>query len=146
VLTNGYIPGRGHLSDIYREYDPFEKWEDFDPSIEVTDDIAIGVNVFQLVREVRNRINGWANRVRPSYFMIGANSERKTAIYERACELLARRIRGYSVQYIGDTFYFFRINTPGREGNEESIIIHASKDTGSKLTMYQMITEQNGRL
>ena len=132
ALTNGYLPGQGYLSDVYREYDPFEKWEDFNPSIEVTDDIAIGINAFKLVREVSNRINGWVNRVHPSYFMISPNSKRKAPVYERACKLLARRIRGYSVQRIGDTHYFFRINASDQAGLGRSTMIHVNSDLGSK--------------
>jgi hypothetical protein len=111
ALTGGYIPGRGHLFDLYREHDPFEKWEDYVPGIELFDDIDTGVNAFRLMREVRGRINGWINRARPSYFVIAPNSARKAVAYTRATALLARRIRGYQCQQIDQRFYFFRLAT-----------------------------------
>lgn len=111
ALTGGYIPGRGHLFDLYREYDPFEKWEDYVPGIELFDDIDTGINAFRLMRAVRGRINGWINRARPSYFVISPNTTRKAAIYARASALLARRIRGYHCQPIDRRFYFFRLAT-----------------------------------
>lgn len=113
ALTDGYIPNRGWLSTLYREHDPFEKWEDYEPGVELLDDIDIGINAFRLMREVSGRINGWINRTRPSYFIISANTQRKSAIYGRVSSLLARRIRGYHCQQIGQSFYFFRLASSG---------------------------------
>jgi hypothetical protein len=109
ALTDGHIANRGWLSTLYRERDPFEKWEDYEPGVELLDDIDIGINAFRLMREVRGRINGWINRTRPSYFIISPNTERKALIYARISALLARRIRGYHCQPIGQSFYFFRL-------------------------------------
>ena len=109
ALTGGHIPSRGSLTALYREHDPFEKWEDYEPGVELLDDIDIGINAFRLMREVRGRINGWINRTRPSYFIISPNTQRKAAIYARVSALLARRIRGYHCQQIGQSFYFFRL-------------------------------------
>jgi hypothetical protein len=109
ALTDGYIPNRGWLSTRYHEHDPFEKWEDYEPGVELLDDIDIGINAFRLMREVRGRINGWINRTRPSYFIISPNTQRKAAIYARVSALLARRIRSYHCQQIGQSFYFFRL-------------------------------------
>jgi hypothetical protein len=109
ALTDGHIANRGWLSTLYREQDPFEKWEDYEPGVELLDDIDIGINAFRLMREVRGRINGWINRRRPSYFIISPNTERKAPIYARISALLARRIQGYQCQQIGQSFYFFRL-------------------------------------
>ena len=109
ALTGGHLPNRGSLTALYREHDPFEKWEDYEPGVELLDDIDIGINAFRLMREVRGRINGWINRTRPSYFIISPNTQRKAAIYARVSALLARRIRGYHCQQIGQSFYFFRL-------------------------------------
>ena len=110
ALTNGYLSGRGPLRGIYEEDDPFEKWEDYDPRIEVFDDITLGINAFRLIREARNRINGWANRVRPSYFFISPSTDRKAPVYDRICALLARRIKGYHYQRIGGSHQFYRLH------------------------------------
>lgn len=115
ALTDGYIPNRGWLSTLYREHDPFEKWEDYEPGVELLDDIDIGINAFRLMREVRGRINGWINRTQPSYFIISPNTERKAPIYARISALLARRIRGYQCQQIGQSFYFFRLVSSGKD-------------------------------
>lgn len=111
ALTGGYIPGRGHLFDLYREHDPFEKWEDYVPGIELFDDIDTGVNAFRLMRAVQGRMKGWINRARPSYFVIAPNSTRKATVYNRATALLARRISGYQCQQIDQRFYCFRLAT-----------------------------------
>ena len=109
ALTGGHIAGRGALYDLYRECDPFEKWEDYVPGIALFDDIDTGVNAFRLMREVRGRLNGWINRAQPSYFIVAANSTRKAGVYARISALLARRLQGYHCQQIGDAFYFFRL-------------------------------------
>jgi len=109
ALTGGYIPGRGSLHSLYRERDPFEKWEDYVPGIKLFHDIDTGVNAFRLMREVHGRLTGWINRTRPSYFIIAANSPRKAGVYARVSALLARRLRGYQCQQIGARFYFFRL-------------------------------------
>ena len=110
ALTGGHIPGKGTLDRLYREYDPFEKWEDYEPGIELFGDIQTGINAFRLMREVRGRINGWINRTRPSYFILSPNTERKALIYGRVSALIARRTRGYEYQKIGTNFYFFRLS------------------------------------
>ena len=120
ALTGGHIAGRGALYDLYRERDPFEKWEDYVPGIALFDDIDTGVNAFRLMREVRGRLNGWINRAQPSYFIIAANSTRKAGVYARISALLARRLQGYHCQQIGDAFYFFRLAAGITQSSEET--------------------------
>ena len=108
-LTDGYIPGKGFVRGLYEEHDPFERWEDYNPEIRLTQDIPIGVNAFKLIREVRRRIRGWISRIRPSYFSISPGTDRKSPVFDRICELLARHIKQYSHQRISQTHYFYRL-------------------------------------
>ncbi len=128
ALTSGHIPNHGPIRGLYRQHDPFERWEDYTPGVEILDDVDIGINGFRLMREVLGRINGWVNRARPSYFIISPSTERKAPIYARICNSLARRIHGYHCQQIGKSFYFFRLATNGVEAVAEQNAPEAMSD------------------
>jgi hypothetical protein len=110
LLVDGFVPGIGDLRKAYEEYDPFQKWEDYDPdSFALTGDEDFNVPVFALTRECVNRIAGWANRVRPGYFILSPATDRKERVYDRLAKIIARKVKGYSHHKIGKSNYFYRM-------------------------------------
>ena len=111
-LVDGYASGVGNIREAYRERDPFQKWEDYDPSdFGLVDDLGLDVPVFQLVRECVNRIAGWANRQKPGYFIVSPSTDRKEQLYDRVAKIIARKIgNGYSHYKIRKSHYFYRNN------------------------------------
>lgn len=109
-LVGGRVPGIGDIRQAYREYDPFEKWEDYDPDdFFLDDDYDFGVNSFALMRECINRVSGWANRVRPGYFTFTSSTDRKIRVYQRIAKIIGSKINSYSYQPIQDAHVFYRI-------------------------------------
>jgi len=62
-----------------------------------------------LTRECVNRIAGWANRVRPGYFILSPATDRKERVYDRLAKIIARKVKGYSHHKIGKSNYFYRM-------------------------------------
>lgn len=108
-LVDGYAKGVGNIRRAYRERDPFERFGDYDPSdFGLTGDEDLGVNAFALGRECVNRIAGWANRVKPGYFILSPSTQRKEGVYDRIAKIIDRKVKGYSHQKIKKSHYFFR--------------------------------------
>lgn len=109
-LVGGYAKGVGNIRQAYRESDPFARFDEYDPDdFALFDDEDFDVPVFQLARECVNRISGWANRVKPGYFIISPSTQRKEPVYDRLSKMIERKIRGYSHQKMRRSHYFYRI-------------------------------------
>jgi hypothetical protein len=108
-LVGGYSPKIGGIRAALEEYDPFQKWEDYDPNeFGVLGDEDVGVNVFALKRECVKRIIGWAKKSRPSYFTFSSSTERKIRLYERVSREIVRKLPEYSFQKVGCAHHFYR--------------------------------------
>jgi len=108
-LVDGYADSVGDIRQAYRERDPFQKWEEYDPDeFGLVDDHDFDVPVFQLTRECVNRIAGWANRMKPGYFIISPTTDRKEAVYDRLAKIIERKVRGYTHYKIRKSHYFYR--------------------------------------
>ena len=109
-LIDGYVPGIGSIRKAYRKRDPFERWDEYDPDdFGLVDDQDFDVPVFQLTRECVNRISGWANRVKPGYFIISPSTDRKEPVYDRFAKIIGRKVKGYTSQKIRRGHHFYRI-------------------------------------
>lgn len=109
LLMGGYSRKVGDLRNAFEEYDPFQKWEDYDPDdFALTGDEDLGVDVFSLKRECVNRIAGWVNRARPGFFSISPSTDRKEPLYDRISQEVASKIRGYTNQKINRSYQFYR--------------------------------------
>lgn len=109
TLIDGYSQKIGDLRRAREEYDPFQKWEDYDPNdFSLVGDENIGANPFALKRECIQRIVGWANSNKPGFFTISASTDRKSYLYNRVCKHLSEKLDGYAQQTIGTSHYFFR--------------------------------------
>lgn len=110
-LVGGYAPRVGDLRRAREEYDPFQRWEDYDPDdFFLVGDEDLGVNVFTLARACLKRIEGWIAREHPGYFLFSSSTDRKQPLYDRFAKILLRRIekKHYSYQKLGKGHYFFR--------------------------------------
>lgn len=107
----GYSKSVGNIRDAYREHDPFQKWEDYDPDeFGLIDDQDFDVPVFQLARECVNRIAGWANREKPGFFLLSPSTDRKEKVYDRIAKIIDRKVKGYQHYKIRKSHYFYRVS------------------------------------
>lgn len=109
-LMGGYSKKIGDVRKARDEYDPFQKWEDYDPDdFFLMGDEDVGVDVYKLMRECMNRLMGWVKGRRPKYFVISPSTERKEKLYDRIAEKVAKRLKEYNHQKIKNSHYFYRM-------------------------------------
>lgn len=114
LLVGGYSPKIGSIRKAREEYDPFQKWEDYDPDdFFLSGDEDVGADVFALSRQCMHRVVGWAKRIRPGYFAISPSTDRKEPIYDRLCARMSTRLPEYSHQKLGKSHYFYRLRDDG---------------------------------